>query len=425
MAARTKSLLALSALLALAACGGGGGDPGTRPTPPAPAPAPIGSDVNGRDFRVNSTTPGRQTLGRGAVARLAGGGHVVVWTSELAGGASVRLQRFDADSQPQGLEVLVAVTGEAPAVAPLADGGFVVTWNATPGSGGPGLMQRYGALGQPVGPALRFSTVDDQFLLESRPVLLANGRLLLVWTFTTAQSTGTQAAMRIFNADGTAATAELPLPAQLSSLDAAALPDGGFVIAWADGEVPDSQDSVRTRVFNADASLRRADLAVPSVAGADARDPAVTALADGRFVLAWERISDVTASQVEAQLYTASGAAVSAPLLAGEAGTFFAHPAIAALPDGGFALAWHQVHERVANYRRDTLAQRFDASAGRRGSVLRIGSAQVSGTAALDDDLRFNDRLAVAPTTGDGFLLVLQQPDVGEQRDWDVLGALR
>ena len=428
MAAPTKSLLALSALLALASCGGGGGDAGSS-QPPAPAPAPVGSGVSAGDFRVNSSTPGRQTLGRGAVAQLADGGHVAVWTSRLAEGASVRLQRFDANGLATGLETLVAARGESAAVAPLADGGFVVTWNGTPGSGGPGLMQRYSALGVPLGVPLRFNLIDGVFFLEPRPVLLADDHLLLVWTFTTAGRTGTpQAAMRLFNPDGTAASPEFALLPQLGSLDAAALPDGGFVIAWDATELVGNrlQSVVRTRVFNADASLRRADLAVPAVAGADARDPTVAALADGRFALAWERALDSNTSRVEVQLYPATGvAAASAPLAVGADGGAFPRPAVAGLPAGGFAVAWHQVQEREQTSRRTTLLPRFAATGGRRGNPVTIGSAEVSGTAGADADLRFNDRLALAPSAADGVLLLRQHPDADAPRDWDVLGALR
>lgn len=423
MPAILKTLLALTAVLALASCGGDAGGPAP------PAPEPIGSGVTARDFRVNSSTVGRQTLGRGAVAQLADGGHVVVWTSRLAEGSSVRLQRFDANGLPRGLETLVASRGESAAVAPLADGGFVVTWNGTPGSGGPGLLQRYSALGAPLGVPLRFNLLDGLFFFESRPVLLADGRLLLVWTFTTADRTGTpQAAMRLFNPDGTAASPEFALLPQLASLDAAALPDGGFVIAWAASEQVGTRAAsvVRTRVFNADASLRRAEVTVPVVAGGEARDPAVAGLADGRFALAWEQVLDSDTSRVEAQVLPASGAApTEAPRVIGTPGGAFPRPALTGLPGGGFAVAWQQVHERDQNYRRTTQLQRFDASGAPRGTPVPIGSAEVTGTVGPDADLRLNDRLALAPSAAEGLLLLRQHPDADAPRDWDVLGTLR
>jgi hypothetical protein len=101
------------------------------------AGSPVGSD-----FTVNSSTTGFQY--RPAVAAVADGGFVVVWSDE----GDLTGQRFDASAAPVGGEFVVnppTPLDEYPVIAGDVGGSFLVTWERSGGDGsGSGVIgQRY------------------------------------------------------------------------------------------------------------------------------------------------------------------------------------------------------------------------------------------------------------------------------------------
>ena len=109
----------------------------------------------GGNFRVNSYTTGRQYAP--ALAAQAGGGFVVVWTSENQDGDGTGIvgARFDVAGTALGAEFVVNsyTTGRQvdPDVAELANGDLVVTWAGLLGFGGPVSFQRFDSTGAVLG----------------------------------------------------------------------------------------------------------------------------------------------------------------------------------------------------------------------------------------------------------------------------------
>jgi len=94
-----------------------------------------------------------------------------------------------------------------------------------------------------------------------------------------------------------------------------ALADGRFVVAWGDGSFsPDDAFAVRAQVFNADGSASGAEFRVNTTTTSNQSQPSITALADGRFVVAWSDSSaspdDPSGSAVRGQIFDPREAAV-------------------------------------------------------------------------------------------------------------------
>jgi hypothetical protein len=126
------------------------------------AGAPVGEPV-----QVNTFTPGYQA--HAAVGGLKDGGWVVVWSSTDQDGSDfgVFQRRFDADGRAVGPETQVntfALGSQLePEVAGLADGGWVVSWMSF-GQDGDGwgiFQQRFDAEGQAVGPEMLVNVDPD------------------------------------------------------------------------------------------------------------------------------------------------------------------------------------------------------------------------------------------------------------------------
>jgi Ca2+-binding RTX toxin-like protein len=137
---------------------------------------------------VNTTTADSQI--NPVITALAGGGHVVIWTSYLQDGAyyGIYSQRYAADGSAVGVETRVNTTtadNQAQAsVAGLADGGYVVTWTSTnqDGSSDGVYSQRYAADGSAAGVETRINITTSGAQANSQVAALDDGGYLVTWT---------------------------------------------------------------------------------------------------------------------------------------------------------------------------------------------------------------------------------------------------
>ncbi|WP_020653480.1 DUF4214 domain-containing protein [Massilia niastensis] len=127
----------------------------------------------------------------------------------------------------------------------------------------------------------------------------------------------------------------------------ATLSDGGFVSVWQASGVDGG--ALWAQVRDAGGAARGAAFAVsPAADGAAEGEPAVAALAGGRFVVAYTT-SVNGASRIAYQIVEANGSIGPQRLIDAAAGADTAMPDVAALGDGSFAIAWRadgQVHVR-------------------------------------------------------------------------------
>ena len=165
------------------------------------------------------------------------------------------------------------------------------------------------------------SSVQRRRQCEFDPAItaLTNGRFVVTWG-NSGSSFDIRA--RLVDADGDPLGSDFLIPADTASNQfnpiAAGLTGGGFVVTWKDIAGPTQQ--VRGRLFAADGSAGN-EFVVSGQSG-QAQQPAVTALADGRFVVSWfDETLDNGFGDVLARIYNSDGspatAAFTVPLAAG------------------------------------------------------------------------------------------------------------
>ena len=119
----------------------------------------------------------------------------------------------------------------------------------------------------------------------------------------------------------------------------AALSDGRFVVAWTDSSATGSDTSgaaLRAQIFNADGSKFGSEFLVNTTTTGDQDTPTITALANGNFVIAFED-GPFNSGNVRARLFDADGNAIASDFLVNTATTGLQDvPKIAALAGGGF-----------------------------------------------------------------------------------------
>ncbi|MGF6230183.1 Ca2+-binding RTX toxin-like protein [Inquilinus ginsengisoli] len=333
--------------------------------------------------KVVGTTDGELGVREADVAGLADGGYVVVW-EDASDTQRVLAQRFDAQGSPVGTEIVVGsgISGEhsGPQVAALANGGFAISFTSS--TGGNNLWVReYSAGGI-------FQTEQG---FATNPVSESQGAI-------TSSGTGHRLVFQfgddilgagIVNSDALAGTQLAPSIAEIADGDR-------FVVTWLDT----TGGNYRYRVFEADGTAVTASTQVnnpPGVVESFDIPAAVTGLANGGFVIAWDEMSATLQDQdgysVHAKIYNANGVQVSTEFVVNA--TFKHHqgvPDVVALPDGGFVAVWSDSSSGVNATDHNIAGQVFNAFGQRVGGQFTVNTgtdgpgSQISPhVAALED----------------------------------------
>ncbi|MCM8611447.1 hypothetical protein, partial [Accumulibacter sp.] len=314
--------------------------------------------------RVNTYTTDYQH--NPEVARLAGGGYVVVWTSRSQDTPSdadgIYAQRYNGSGVAVGPEfrvpTLTGASQEYAHVAGLSDGGFVVTWQDSAGYDGSGsgvFGQRYNAAGVAQGGQFVLSsyTANSQY---HDAVAAYNGGFAAVWSsYNPADGGYHDIYLRRFNNDGTAldgsgllvsTTPGDPADPQNSHQylpDIATLNDGDLLIVWRDdGSNDGNSHGVYARRFDVGSGTFGNTFLVNTRTDDAQYEARVAALSDGGYVVVWrENNQDGSGSAVMAQRYAANDAKVGAAIRVNEYTTGSQYePDVIGLSTGGFVVSF-------------------------------------------------------------------------------------
>ncbi|MCA9178539.1 MAG: DUF4347 domain-containing protein, partial [Planctomycetales bacterium] len=243
---------------------------------------------------------------------------------------------FDSDGGAEQVVNSYATSDQIdPTIAAFADGGHVVVWvsNGQDGSG-------YGIYGQ-------------RYLADGSK----NGGEFLV----TAESTDAE-----------------------TNPSVATFDDGGFVVAWQD-QTSGVRAWTEARVFNSDGTAATAEFVVsPGVDGDnEGYQPTVEALNGNEFVVVWANEIGGATYEVAGQIYDRAGAAVGGQFTIGDlvsgTGLFGAQTEVTLLDDGGFAAVW-RTHDGA---NKGTRARVMNADGTARSAELILGGDDIADIAAL------------------------------------------
>ncbi len=404
----------------------------------------------GGEFQVNTYTTNEQRFP--AVAVLSDGGFVVTWQSDSEDGSGygIYAQRYDASGVAAGGEFQVNTyttnSQTLPVVAALSDGGFVVTWNSDlqDGSGSGIYAQRYDAAGDPVVLSVQLTGDDGNNVITwagETSVILdggagedtlvgGDGNDTLVGGAgddtllggagddvldggagsDTASFTGSSAGYsfglsgrsivvtdtdaedgdegvdtlvsveRTSFADGTVTLRVLD-ETQINSTTGygtypaiTTLAGGGYVVAW---ESSDSGWNISAQRYDASGAAVGVETRVNTTTAISQQFPAIAALPDGGYVVTWMSNQQGSSYDIYAQRYDASGAAVGDETRINSPTDHVGYPAIAALADGGYVVTW----SAGGGFSEDVYAQRYDASGAAVGGETRINTTTANSQA--------------------------------------------
>jgi Ca2+-binding RTX toxin-like protein len=285
----------------------------------------IGSDgqFEGAAFAV--TPSGRPSEISPALAAHANGAFASAWVEDDAsgpspgtrGGGDIRAAFFAPGATTPAAVATVAASGDAREAGPTvvaAGDGYVVTWAEEAPSTARIMAQRYDAAGASVGPAVELTDVAAKGFnsgvffdppSHAAAAVGAEGAIAVAFT------DGADVRAVVMDAAGQV-TAAIDVSMGSGQGDPAitALPDGGFAVAWTGEDQNTGNSVIDARLFDADGAPRTAVLTLAAEAFASAFVPAIGALPDGRLAVAWIGSNGVDSSY---DIFTAVFAADGTP----------------------------------------------------------------------------------------------------------------
>jgi hypothetical protein len=263
-----------------------------------------------------------------------------------------------------GSEFLVNTTTlnlqSSPTVTALPNGQFFVAWTDGSQTGGDTSFaairgQLFNASGSKAGGEFLINTTTSGSQQSPISTVLHDGRFVVVWwddSKTGGDTSGYALRGQAFNSDGSRSGDEFLI--NTTAIDnqtqptITALSDGRFVVAWTDySKSSDDPDAfaVRGQVFNANGGKAGGEFLVNTTKADSQLEPAITGLADGRFVITWTDYSrtggDTSDAAIKGQLFNADGGKAGGEFLVNTTTlNVQLDPSITVLSDGHFVVTW-------------------------------------------------------------------------------------
>jgi len=342
------------------------------------------------EFQVNSTTSGDQ--GYPSACLAADGTATVVWESRQAAGSGLRGRRFDAAGTPLGDETALDADGEmerqAPSVACPADGGYLVVWEERGGTADDfDIGARRVAAGGPAGEPFTVNATTAGRQRGAAVCGAAGGEFVVVWQGDEPDDGGYGIFLQRFAADGTRRGAErrvnLTVADEQQHPAVACGADGGVGVVWESrGEDGDGGAIVGRRLAADGQGL--AELRLNSTAAGDQRHPAIAALPDGGFLAAWESEGqDGDESAIVARRLAADLTPLGDELIVNSCAAYSQEQPAVAVGDGGAMVVWSSPGDGEGY---GIFARQLDAAGRPRGAevLLNVGTAGTQG--AVSDE---------------------------------------
>jgi hypothetical protein len=344
------------------------------------APTKVGAEA-----RANTHTTGSQQYP--AIAMLKSG-YAVAWVSDGQDGAGYGIygQRFESNGTKAGREFKVntATAGAQtlPKIATLSNGTFVVVWQSANQDGdGTGIYaQRFSAAGAKSGIEFRANTTTTSNQSQPSIAALADGGFVVAWTSDGQDGGGLGIYGQRFKANGAKASNEFKVntttAGDQSRPSVSGLIGGGFVVAW---QGPDPSGlGVYMRRYNASGVAQGGNVRVNTVTLNDQSLPAIAALDNGGFVIAWQsNRQDGSGLGIYLQRYNSAGVKVGgAPLVNTETANNQATPVAAGFSpvftDGGFVIVWCSKNQDGSGW--GVYAQAYEATGAKASVEFRVNT---------------------------------------------------
>ena len=275
----------------------------------------------GSESLVNTFTAGTQRLyeSGNALAASPSGDYIVTWSSsnQDGNGSGVYAQRFLANGDPVGTEFCVhSSTGgdqQRSSVA-VSPSGAVVVWESYGQDGDHSgvFAQRFDSSGQPIGAEFQANATTLGYQGTPTSACLAGGQTAIIWA---GKGTGDVSGIfgRLYDSAGNPLSNECLINSetayQQQNPAVAALPDGGFLVAWEScGNADGDASGVYVQRLDATGTRVGGPTLVNTTIASFQQYPAIGVGPQGEYCIAWESyLQDGSEHGIYARRYSSSG----------------------------------------------------------------------------------------------------------------------
>ena len=334
----------------------------------------------GGEFRVNTTTAGRQGLS--TVAMDAAGDFVVTWSSANQDGSNygVYAQRYNAAGVAQGGEFRVntrtANDQFFSTVAMDVSGDFVVTWTSDVQDGDINgvYAQRYNARGVAQGGEFRVNTTTTNNQRLSTVAMDAAGDFVVTWSSYLQDGSSYGVYAQRYDAAGVKQGGEFRVNTTTTNTQnnstVAMDADGDFVVTWSSYFQDGSNDGVYAQRYSAAGVKQGGEFRVNTTTADNQNFSTVAMDADGDFVVTWSSFrQDGSKDGVYAQRYNWVGVKQGGEF---RVNTYMANDqkwsTVAMDADGDFVVTWSSYTQDGSGY--GVYAQRYDELTDTAGPIV-------------------------------------------------------
>jgi hypothetical protein len=310
----------------------------------------LGAPV-GAEFQVNVFTLDSQSSP--SIVAQPDGDFIVAWRSrnQDGGGDGVFARRFDSAGGSIASEFQVNVATvhvqNTPAVALDPDGDFVIVWQSYGQDNHRfGVFsRRFSSDGAAIGTEFQVNlyTTLEQF----RPAIAIepDGDFMVAWQSNGQDDPFAGAFGRLFASTGAAVGGEFQInsfTAGYQEWPAVTMSAGNFIVAWSSAAQDGSQYGVFARRFSTSGAALASEFQVNTYTSTSQRYAAISADADGDFVLVWHSNAQDGASYgIFGRRFSSAGGPLAVEFRVNTYTTSYQRlPAVAAEANGDFVVAW-------------------------------------------------------------------------------------
>ncbi|HWD21376.1 MAG TPA: hypothetical protein VHB20_19070 [Verrucomicrobiae bacterium] len=155
------------------------------------------------------------------------------------------------------------------------------------------------------------------------------------------------------------------------------LADGGAVLVWQSFGQDGSGYGIYARKLLANSHWATArEFLVNQNKAYNQRNPSITTLANGNYIIVWISESERSAASVDvyARVFSPTGLPVTDEILINDGNDVCSTPSVAALNDGGFTVVWNQRDSQTPDNGNDIWGRAFSAAGWAQGASFRINT---------------------------------------------------
>ena len=324
------------------------------------------------------------------ITALNDGGYVITWHSHGQDGSSygVYLQQYDSSGEKVGVEQQINTYTENaqhdPQITALNDGGYVITWTSEgqDGSGYGVYLQQYDSSGEKVGVEQQVNTYTENHQSHQQITALNDGGYVITWSSDWQDGLGNGVYLQQYDSLGKKVGVEQQVNIYIEDdqkdPQITALNDGGYVITW-ESDIFYGEDGVTAGVhlqqYNSLGEKVGVEQQVNTYTQNYRGDPQITALNDGGYVITWRSDGqDGSRSGVYLQQYDSSGEKVG---VVQQVNTYTQgeqlSQQITALNDGGYVVTWNSLGQDGSSY--GVYLQQYDSSGKKVGVEQQVNTS--------------------------------------------------